>query len=158
VSCNRNPYTHCALGIRGCAALVPHEHSPDTMTRGSLPGVEEYVPGAIVAPSTILVLPTDAKERKAAPVWTGVMMYFPAVWAEVAKVSKLGNDQHNPGQPLHWERGKSTDQMDSALRHMIDHGSGTPKDTDGAYHLAKAIWRLCAELQLQIEADSRNLK
>jgi hypothetical protein len=102
---------------------------------------------------TPTVLPTDAKERKAAPVWTGVMMYFPAVWQEVAKVSKLGNDQHNPGQPLHWEREKSKDHMDCATRHMLDHGTGNIVDTDGTFHLAKAIWRLCAELQLTIEKE-----
>jgi hypothetical protein len=89
------------------------------------------------------------------PAFTGVMMYFPGVWGEVAKVSKLGNDQHNPGQPLHWEREKSKDHMDSAFRHMIDHGSGTLTDIDGTFHLAKAIWRLCAELQLTIEKESK---
>ena len=80
-------------------------------------------------------------------------MYFPDVWGEVAKVSVLGNAQHNPGESLHWARGKSTDQLDSAFRHLIDHGSGNAKDTDGTYHLAKAIWRLAAELQLRLEAD-----
>lgn len=96
-------------------------------------------------------LPTDDKARKALPIWDGVIMYFPDVWAEIAKVSKAGNDQHNPGEPLHWARGKSMDQMNTAMRHMIDHGTGTLFDTDGGYHLAKAIWRLCAELQLTLE-------
>lgn len=96
-------------------------------------------------------LPSDPKARKSLPIWTGVIMYFPDVWAEVAKVSVLGNEQHNPGQPLHWSRGKSTDQMDSAFRHMLDHAQGRALDSDGAYHLAKAIWRLSAELQLCIE-------
>jgi Domain of unknown function (DUF5664) len=117
------------------------------MERGSV------LPAAMVP---LTVLPTDAKERKAAPIFTGCLMYFPAVWAEVAKVSVLGNAQHNPGEPLHWERGKSTDQMDSAIRHMIDHGSGNLKDDGGqTYHLAKAIWRLCAELQLTIEKEKK---
>jgi len=143
----------CVLGILGCPALVAHEHSPDTMTRGSVLGAPLVIGGTPPPDAVLNILPTDPKERKAAPVWTGVMMYFPAVWAEVARVSKLGNDQHNPGQPLHWERGKSTDQMDAAFRHMLDHGAGATKDTDGAYHLAKAIWRLCAELQLTIEKE-----
>jgi len=71
----------------------------------------------------------------------------------VAHVSKLGNDQHNPGEPLHWARGKSTDQMDTAARHMVDHGVGDTRDADGAYHLAKAAWRILAELQLTIEKE-----
>ncbi len=91
--------------------------------------------------------------RKSYPVWSGVLMYFPDAIKEVALVSKLGNDQHNPGEPLHWARGKSMDQLDAATRHMIDHGTGHVKDTDGGYHLAKAIWRLCAELQLVIEQE-----
>ncbi len=96
-------------------------------------------------------LPTDDKERKALPIWDGVIMYFPDALAAVAKVSKIGNDQHNPGEPLHWARGKSMEQMNTAMRHMMDHGMGNPIDTDGCYHLAKAAWRILAELQLSIE-------
>lgn len=118
---------------------------------------------SLATPSTIQsdfgrrssTLPTTAAARKGLPLWTGFVMYFPDVFPEVAKVSVLGNQQHNPGQPLHWERGKSTDQMDAAFRHMLDHGMGTTKDTDGTYHLAKAIWRLCAELQLTIEKERK---
>lgn len=88
------------------------------------------------------------------PAFTGVVMYFPDTWGEIAKVSVLGNQQHNPGEALHWARGKSTDQMDAAFRHMIDNASGNPRDTDGTYHLAKAAWRILAQLQLQIEADA----
>jgi hypothetical protein len=100
------------------------------------------------------MLPTDDKERKALPIWTGFVMYFPDVLAAVAEVSKKGNDQHNPGEPLHWAREKSTDQMNTAMRHMLDHGRGNRFDTDGSRHLAKAIWRLCAELQTDIERDA----
>lgn len=98
------------------------------------------------------MLPTDPKARKALPIFTGVLAYFPDALLEVARVSKIGNDQHNAGQPLHWAREKSTDQLDSSLRHQIDHLSN-PIDTDGGYHLAKAIWRLCAELQLHLEKE-----
>ena len=95
----------------------------------------------------------DAANRKAVPLVTGCLDYFPDALRSVAELSRAGNDQHNPGQPLHWARGKSTDQMNTALRHMMDHGLGNPKDTDGTWHLAKAIWRLCAELQLDIEQE-----
>lgn len=99
-------------------------------------------------------LPVTAKERKALPVYTYLTEYFPdATLAEVS-VSWAGNEQHNPGEKMHWARGKSPDQMDCALRHIMDHASN-PKDTDGQYHLAKAIWRLKAELQLVIEAERR---
>lgn len=101
-------------------------------------------------------LPTDAQERKRTPIYSGVIRYFPDVWPEVAKVSWKGNEQHNPGQPLHWSRGKSNDHMDCAVRHIFDHADN-PLDTDESYHLAKAIWRLAAELQLLLEAkDERS--
>lgn len=98
-------------------------------------------------------LPVEDSKRKALPIWTGVVMYFPDALAAVAEVSRVGNDQHNPGQPLHWAREKSTDQMNTAFRHMLDHARGQRFDTDGSRHLAKAIWRLCAELQLDIERE-----
>ena len=101
------------------------------------------------------VFGTDAQARKDCPIFTGGLMYFPDALAEVARISKKGNDQHNPGEPLHWAREKSTDQMDTAVRHMMDHGTGYTKDTDGAYHLGKAAWRILAELQLTIEQESK---
>jgi hypothetical protein len=99
------------------------------------------------------MLPTDDKTRKALPIFTGVLMYFPDALLAIAEVSRKGNEQHNPGQPLHWAREKSVDQLNTALRHMIDHGQGVVKDTDGGYHMAKAAWRCLAELQLTIERD-----
>jgi hypothetical protein len=99
------------------------------------------------------MLPEDSKIRKALPIWTGLICYFPSIWAEIAKVSVLGNEQHNPGEPLHWAREKSRDQMDAAFRHMIDHSAGQALDSDGAYHLGKAIWRLCAFFQIVLEEE-----
>ncbi len=96
-------------------------------------------------------LPTQDVDRKKLPLWTGVLCYFPDALLAVAEVSRLGNEQHNPGEPLHWAREKSTDQMNTAARHMLDHSTGNLTDTDGAWHLAKAAWRLLAELQLSIE-------
>ena len=99
------------------------------------------------------MLPTDDKARKALPIFTYLTEYFPdATLAEVG-VAVAGNEQHNPGQPLHWAREKSRDQLNTAFRHLWDHKAGATKDIDGQYHLAKAIWRLKAELQLLIEKD-----
>ena len=95
----------------------------------------------------------QAKWRKERPLATGVLAYFPDALLEVAHTSYVGNEQHNSGQPLHWAREKSTDQLDAALRHITDHLKGNVMDTDGCYHLSKAIWRLCAELQLIIENE-----
>ena len=107
------------------------------------------------APAKKTGVPTDDKDRKAIPIFTGFLMYFPDACMAVAEVSRVGNEQHNPGEPLHWAREKSTDQMNTAQRHMVDHGLKNYRDTDGTWHLAKAIWRLCAELQLTIEREGK---
>jgi hypothetical protein len=96
------------------------------------------------------VVPTDAKERKNLPICTGVLDYFPDALLEVARCSKAGNDQHNPGQPLHWAKEKSTDEPDALVRHLIDRGR---KDKDGIRHSAKVAWRALALLQREIEAE-----
>ena len=113
----------------------------------------KWVEQLIVKEGGTVGLPTEDKDRKRIPIFTGFLMYFPDAVAAVAEVSRVGNEQHNPGEPLHWAREKSTDQLNTAQRHMIDHGVGNTKDTDGTYHLAKAIWRLAAELQLTIERE-----
>lgn len=95
----------------------------------------------------------DYATRKKWQIWTFLTEYFPDAFLATVDVAIKGNDQHNPGETLHWARGKSTDQMNTALRHIWDHTTLTPKDNDGAYHLAKAIWRLSAELQLVIEKE-----
>ena len=93
-------------------------------------------------------LPTDAAARKDAPLASGLLWYFPAALAAVARVSKVGNDQHNPNQPLHHARGKSMDHADCLLRHLADAGA---MDTDGQRHTAKVAWRALALLQEEIE-------
>ena len=107
-----------------------------------------YTPGANQMNKQLL--PSDAIVRKAIPIASGVLDYFPAAFIEVAKVSKAGNDQHNPGQPLHWARGKSTDQADTMLRHFLERGTF---DSDGIRHSAKMVWRALAILQLELEAE-----
>jgi hypothetical protein len=102
-----------------------------------------------------MMLPTEAAARKATPIYSGVIKYFPLALAAVARVSKRGNDQHNPGEPLHWAREKSTDHEDCIARHLTDLASGTEKDTDGELHLAKVAWRALAALQL---AEERRLR
>ena len=92
----------------------------------------------------------DAAARKAAPVATGLLGYFPDACIAVAQLSKVANDQHNPGQPMHWAREKSTDHADCLVRHQIDAGT---IDTDGQRHSAKVAWRALAQLQLEIEAE-----
>lgn len=95
------------------------------------------------------LFPVDSASRKNIPVTTGVFDYFPAALAAVAAVSKAGNDKHNPGQPLHWARGKSTDQADAIGRHLLERG-GIDPDT-GMRYSAQLAWRALALLQLELE-------
>lgn len=67
-----------------------------------------------------LTLPTDSEARKQIPMFSGCIKYFPAAIAGVAKISKAGNDKHNPGQELHHDRSKSLDHADCIIRHLAD--------------------------------------
>jgi hypothetical protein len=102
--------------------------------------------GAWAAGST---LPKDSAERKEFPVHAGVVRYCPAALVAMAAVSKAGNDKHNPGQPLHHARSKSTDQEDCQMRHMIDAEDPT---CDRLEELACKAWRACIELQIYAES------
>lgn len=94
------------------------------------------------------LLPTDPKSRKDTPIYSGVLNYFPKALAEVARVSKAGNDQHNPGQPLHWDKSKSTDHLDCITRHLLEAGT---IDSDGMRHSAKIAWRALANLETELD-------
>ena len=93
-------------------------------------------------------LPTEAAARKAAPVFSGVLAYFPDALVAVAELSRIGNEQHNPGTPLHWDRSKSTDEADALTRHLLERGT---IDSDGVRHSTKVAWRALAMLQKEIE-------
>lgn len=93
-------------------------------------------------------LPTDAAKRNEYPMADGLLDYFPNALAEVSRLSKVGNDQHNPGQPMHWARDKSTDHANKVVKHLIDRGKF---DTDGVRHSVKAAWRALALAQEELE-------
>jgi hypothetical protein len=97
-----------------------------------------------------------AQERKQRPVYSGVLKYFPLAIMEVAHCSWLGNEQHNPGEPLHWNREKSGDELDAWIRHLMesDDEGKLVLDDDGAYHYGKAIWRMLADFQKALEAKN----
>lgn len=97
------------------------------------------------------MLTTDAKARKNAPMARGVLDYFPDALAAVAELSRIGNEQHNPGQPMHWAKEKSTDHADCIMRHLADRGT---KDTDDVLHSTKVAWRALAMLQIELETPA----
>jgi hypothetical protein len=92
---------------------------------------------------------SDSKERKETPITTGVLDYFPLAIAGVARVSFKGNQKHNPGQPLHWAREKSTDHADCIGRHLSDRGKINPES--GELHELHIAWRALALAQIAEE-------
>lgn len=94
-------------------------------------------------------LPTDYKERKATPIITGCFDYFPDALAAVARLSLKANAKHNPGEPLHWSKGKSNDHADCLGRHLVDRGT-IDEEMDES-HTVHVAWRALALLQTEIE-------
>lgn len=99
-----------------------------------------------------MIVKGSAEWRKQRPLWRGVLRYFPDALLEVAHVSWIGNEQHNPGMELHWDRSKSKDEADACARHLMEAGT---RDSDGTRHSAKAAWRALALLQKEIENESK---
>ena len=95
-----------------------------------------------------IIMETNKDKRKQIPIYTGLIKYFPKALAEVARVSYIGNQQHHPDKPLHWDRSKSTDELDALTRHLFEAGK---IDTDGARHSAKICWRALANLEKELE-------
>jgi len=84
---------------------------------------------------------------------SGALDYFPDAIVAISNLSYVGNQQHNPGQPLHWARNKSTDEADTMMRHFLQRGT---VDTDGVRHSVKMAWRALALLQRELEAEQQN--
>ena len=99
-----------------------------------------------------MLLSKDAQERKQIPMASGLLDYFPLACAAVANASFKGNEQHNPGQPLHWDKTKSTDHADCILRHLVDRDA---IDTDGVPHVVKLAWRGLALCQIWLENQQK---
>ena len=97
---------------------------------------------------SLVIYQLTVKKEKGFLFILGVIKYFPDALAELAKVSLIGNDQHHPDKPLHWDRSKSTDELDALARHLVEAGK---IDTDGVRHSAKVAWRAMANLQKELE-------
>ena len=104
--------------------------------------------GERVESTQATVLPVDAKARKSVPIYSGFIKYFPRAIAAVAHLSAVGNDQHNPGRPLHWDRSKSGDELDALMRHLLE-ADGV--DKDNVPHVVKCAWRAMAAAEKYLE-------
>lgn len=89
------------------------------------------------------VLPEDSAERKKYPLYSGLLMYFPAALIAIAHHSYKGNEKHNPGQPLNHDRAKSDDEPDALMRHLVEGGD----------ELVAQAWRSLSLLQKYCESQ-----
>lgn len=100
-------------------------------------------------PPRARLIDTDSATRKTFPMAAGLLDYFPDALAAVAQVSYLGNEKHNPGEPMHHARGKSMDHADCIVRHLVGRGG-----FDGDLRESAALaWRALALLQEELEAE-----
>lgn len=90
---------------------------------------------ANIAPHRATILPTDPQLRKQFPLATGCMDYFPNALLAVSHQSFIGNQQHHPDKPLHWDMSKSPDERDAGARHSVEQD------------LVAKAWRALAELE-----------
>lgn len=116
-------------------------------------------------------IPEDDQTRKEAPMFRGLLGYFPAALFEVAAHSLESDRKHAPGNPTapNWSRGISGDHEDCIMRHVIDAGPrrsklaalpswllavipGSNARDARRYHLRCLAWRALALLQEDCEA------
>ena len=97
-----------------------------------------------------VALEEDSEIRKSIPIFSGVVRYFPDALAEIARLSFEATQKHHPGEPMHWERSKSGDELDALCRHLAECGM---LDGDGFYHDVKVAWRALANLQKLLEKE-----
>lgn len=95
------------------------------------------------------LLEGSSEMRKKYPITTGLLDYFPDACTYVAMVSYEGNQKHNPGEPMHWARGKSMDHADCIARHLVERGGFDGK----IRHSGNLAWRAFALLQEELEAE-----
>lgn len=170
VTCNENDYFGDKTKYTGTVTALPtsvgtmYEISVDPHTTLYRFETEMQAAGlesgkALMAKGMDVIITFDPKDgppkvtehqiRKNQPVVSGCLDYFPAALLAVAELSRIGNDQHNPGQPMHWARAKSGDEADACVRHLLERGT---MDSDGVRHSTKAAWRALANLQKELEA------
>jgi hypothetical protein len=119
-----------------------------------------------------LMLPTEYDARKNFPLLTVLTAYFPDAIEALVELCKKGQVQHKidgpevaktnpfylPGDRVAWDRSKSTEELETLMRHLWDHtrakrgDKNDMVDTDGVLHIVKVLWRAAAEAQKTIEA------
>lgn len=114
----------------------------------------EYV---ALAAACLDLLVLDLTNEEAQTEDDDMMRRWGLALAEVAKVSKAGNDKHNPGQPMHHARWKSTDHEDCIARHLVDLAREPGGRDGGMLHSGCLAWRALMLLQRELERQGAPL-
>lgn len=144
------PTSNCIVGTEGCFCIDTFNQKQTEETAEERTILKTSAVGKSEIVGREVSLPDDAADRESYPIAEGALYYFPNALAEVSKISKIGNDQHNPGEAMHWARSKSTNHADKIIRHLIDAGK---TDANGNRHSAYMAWRALALLQVELEND-----
>ena len=95
----------------------------------------------------------ESQRRKNQPIFRGCLDYFPDALLAVAELSRIANEKHNPGEPLHWSKDKSSDHADCCVRHLMERGKWDTSMAEPVRHSTAAAWRALANLQTEIELE-----
>jgi hypothetical protein len=132
--------------------ISQHPTAGRTLPSAGLPRSAQRALSALT--QNALAATLSPSERKQRPLFSGLLKYFPNALMEVAYCSWVGNEQHHPGEPLHWDKSKSTDEHDALMRHLKDAGT---LDSDGVRHSAKVAWRALAALEREIANEAKSV-
>ena len=149
--CERQGDEHGKLACSGESGRREKQMNLPTDIDGKVYGqaatyyVTDEIPGAWLASLT-------SAERKEVAVARGLYAYFPDALALIARHSVRSNEKHNPGEPVHWARGKSNDQEDCIARHSLAVAIDPDSLDGGEPHIICRAWRALAALQLWAEA------
>lgn len=137
------------------------QRARSSKSRAAIAAAERAVEGPEIFPlptlHTRLLDSLTSEERKRYPMTGGLGDYFPDALAAVAHISWQGNEKHNPGEELHWARGKSMDHADCVARHLQQRGTIEQITLNGVSHTvrhsAQLAWRALALLQEELEHE-----
>lgn len=150
-SSNSHPLAALAAPATGVASAVfPAGEGTSGLAANHATGLDTLPPR--------LIDRLTSAERKEYPLCEGFVDYFPDALALVSHLSWAANEKHNPGEPLHWARGKSQDEADCILRHLSCRDGGDwIVFPDGRRvwipHRVAMAWRAMADLQKWAEKE-----
>jgi hypothetical protein len=151
------PHTHILDGYNEPRWLIDGVYYSAQGHRSGISPRDNCFYRPVISPTVTATQPGDwlasltSAERKEVAVSRGLFAYFPDALALIARHSVRANAKHNPGQPVHWSREKSSDHEDCIGRHSLAVAVDENSMDDDAPHIVCRAWRALAALQLWAE-------